>query len=71
MIKEEFARIVVRSECPKAYIECGMQTASQDSDVTIQEYCAPQPKGRGLRRFVEAIQRMQRAHRKFGEGGVD
>src|SRR6516165_6161439 len=44
LVKEEFARIRSESECPKAYIECGMQTASQRQRYDGSGYCAPQRK---------------------------
>src|SRR6201987_5967295 len=69
--KKEFARIGSESECPKAYIECGMQTASQRQRYDGSGYCAPQRKRGKSGRFVESIQRMQRAHREFGEGGIN
>ena len=70
-VKEEFARIWSESECPKAYIECGMQTASQRRRYDGSGYCAPQRKRGESGRFIESVQRMQRAHREFGEGGVN
>ena len=71
VVKEEFARIGSESECPKGYIECGMQTASQRQRYDGSVYCAPQRNRGGSGRFVESIERMQRAHCKFGEGGVN
>src|SRR6201987_6434834 len=69
--KEEFARSGSESECPKAYIECGRQTSSQTRRYEGSGYCAPQRKRGKSGRFVESIQRMQRAHCEFGEGGVN
>jgi hypothetical protein len=70
-VKEEFVRIGSESECPKAYIECGMQTASQRQRYDGSGYCAPQRKRGKSGRFVESIQRMQCAYCEFGEGGVN
>jgi hypothetical protein len=42
LIEEEFARVPARGERPQAYIECGMQTASQRQDYDGAEYGAPQ-----------------------------
>jgi hypothetical protein len=70
-VKEEFARIGSESECPKGYIECGMQTASQRQRYDGSVYCAPQRKRRRSGRFIESIQRMQRPYREFGEGSVN
>ena len=70
-VKEEFVRIGSESECPKGYIECGMQTASQRQRYDGSVYCAPQRKRRRSGRFIESIQRMQRPYREFGEGSVN
>jgi len=45
-IKEKFARAPARGEHPQAYIECGMQTASQRQGYDGAEYCAPQRENR-------------------------
>src|SRR5207248_995287 len=70
-VKEEFARSRSESECPKAYIECGMQTASQRQRYDGSGYCAPQRKRCRSGRFIESVQRMQGPYCKFGEGGVN
>jgi hypothetical protein len=42
LIEVEFARIPARGEYPQAYIECGMQTASQRQRYDRAGYCAAQ-----------------------------
>ena len=72
LIKEEFVRVPARGEHPQAYIECGMQTASQRHGYDGAEYCAAQREIGRLRRLViEIVKRMQRAHGEFGKGRVN
>jgi hypothetical protein len=42
IIEEEFAGAQARSDHPQAYIECGMQTASQRQGDDAAEICALQ-----------------------------
>src|SRR5580704_13055610 len=67
--KEEFAWVPDHGECPSAYIECGMQTASQRQSYDHYAscgFCALQRDpakniGRLRRGLIESVERMQRA----------
>src|SRR3984885_8404326 len=71
LIKDEFAQVPARDEYSPAYIECGMQTASQRQGYDAAAYCALQRKPDRLCCFIQAIERMQRPHCQFGECGID
>jgi hypothetical protein len=80
--KEEFAWVPDHGECPSAYIECDMQTASQRQTYdhyadgkTARCFCALQrdmARTSGfMRRFIQSVERMQRADCKFGKSRVN
>src|SRR5580658_4569794 len=77
--KEESAQVPARSVQPPAYIECGMQTASQRQSYDGGKYCAPQREPVLLATpglvfclgFIEAVQRVQGAHCELGKRRVN
>ncbi len=80
--KEEFAWVPDHGECPSAYIECDMQTASQRQTYDhyadcflARRFCALQRDTQERQAlcsgFIQPVERMQRADGKFGKGRVN